>query len=176
MAKQGDMRSKVEGRKSKDLGGRPTDYRAGFAERAYQYALLGATDVQMAGFFGVTEQTLNNWKRKHPRFFESIKRGKAEADAVIASSLFHRAKGFTCPDVHISTHEGQVIKTELVKYYPPDTTAGIFWLKNRQPELWRDKASLEHTGKDGGPVVIEELSAEECLKLAREKGLLGNKN
>ena len=173
MAKQGKVKSKVEGRRSKDLGGRPSEFRKGFIERAYQYALLGATDRQMAEFFGVTEQTLNNWKRRHPRFFESIKKGKFEADAVIAQSLYHRAKGYEHPDVQINVSQGQVIKTALVKYYPPDTTAGIFWLKNRQPELWRDKASLEHTGKDGGPVVIEEMSAEECLRLAREKGLLG---
>ena len=41
---------------------------------------------------------------------------------------------------------GEIVQTQIRKYYPPDTTAGIFWLKNRKPAEWRDKQEVEHSG------------------------------
>ena len=61
--------------------GRPSQYKAEYCEQAYKLCLLGATDVQLADFFGVSEQTLNTWKQKHPKFLESLRAGKDEADA-----------------------------------------------------------------------------------------------
>lgn len=157
----------------KDKGGRPSAFRKTFIQLVYRYALLGATDRQMAEFFGVTEQTLNNWKRTQKGFFESLKRGKAEADSLVAESLFHRAKGYSHKAVKIMQHEGSSYEHEFTEHYPPDTSACIFWLKNRAG--WRDKQDLEHSGKEGQPLTVEvvnELTAEQCLALAKEKGLL----
>jgi hypothetical protein len=162
----------VRSAESKDKGGRPTAYRKHFSTLAYKYALLGATDRQMAEFFGVTEQTLNNWKLRQKGFFESLKRGKAEADSVIAHSLFHRAKGYSHESVKIMQHEGSSYEHKFVEHYPPDSTAAIFWLKNRQPELWRDKAVTEVTGRNGGPVEVAELTVSDLKRLAQERGLL----
>ena len=162
-------------KKRKRKNGRPTDFRKTFVKRAYDYALLGATDKQMAELFGVTEQTLNNWKHRHIGFFESLKRGKAEADAVIAASLFHRAKGYEHEAVKIMQFEGQSYEHKFIEHYPPDTTAAIFWLKNRQPDYWRDKTQHEHSGKDGGPIETREaneLTGEELEALARSRGLI----
>ena len=58
------------------MAGRPTNYKKEYDEQAYKLCLLGATDKEMADFFNVKEQTINNWKKNHPSFFESIKRGK----------------------------------------------------------------------------------------------------
>lgn len=101
--------------------------------------MLGATDKDMAEAFGVSEQTLNSWKQKHPRFLESIKRGKICADAEVAESLFHRAKGFSKKQVKIFQHEGESYEHAYQEYYPPDTGAAMAWLKNRRPKAWRDK-------------------------------------
>ena len=60
--------------------GRPSKFKKEYTKLAYHYSLLGATDKQMAVFFEVSESTINLWKLKHPRFSESIRRGKAEAD------------------------------------------------------------------------------------------------
>ncbi len=139
----------------KNKGGRPKGsgrYRKEFNEQAYKLCLLGADDKKLADFFNVTEQTINNWKKAQPSFFESLKAGKEVADAKIAESLYHRAKGYTHDDVHISNYQGQITITPLKKHYPPDTTAAIFWLKNRQKGEWRDKKDREITGKDGGPI------------------------
>jgi hypothetical protein len=127
-------------------GGRKTVYKAEYAELAYNYCLLGATDEQLGGFLKVSEQTINNWKKSHKDFSLAIARAKEQADAVVAMSLYHRANGYSHPDVDIKMYEGQIIKTELIKHYPPDTNAAMFWLKNRQPKIWRDKQEIEHSG------------------------------
>ncbi len=111
---------------------------------------MGATDKDLADFFGVSETTINNWKNEHPKFLESIKEGKELADSNVAKSLYERANGYSHPDVHVSNYQGDVTLTELTKHYPPDTTAGIFWLKNRQPGKWRDRKEV--TGADGGAI------------------------
>lgn len=123
--------------------GRPTKYMEAMADQAFKYCLLGATDAQLAEFFGVEESTINNWKLEHPEFLESIKKGKEEADARVAQSLYHRALGYEHEDVDIKAWQGDVIITPITKHYPPDTTAAIFWLKNRRKDDWRDKTEQD---------------------------------
>lgn len=134
-------------------GGRPTKFDQALVDQARKLCLLGATDAEMAEFFGVAESTLHLWKKQHPKFSEAIKQGKDQADAEVASKLYHRALGYEHPDVHVSNYQGDVTLTPLVKHYPPDPAAAIFWLKNRQRGKWRDKFDHEMTGKDGSPLV-----------------------
>lgn len=126
-------------------GGRPSKYNPKFNEQAFKLCLLGATDKELADFFEVSESTLNLWKKDNPKFSESLKDGKSQADAIIASKLFHRATGYQHEDTDIKMYEGKIITTSITKHYPPDTTACIFWLKNRQPEKWRDKQEIKHS-------------------------------
>ncbi len=129
-------------------GGRPTDYRAEYAEQAFKLCLLGATDAEMADFFDVSEQTINAWKEKHPKFLESLKRGKYRADTEVANSLYHRALGFDHDAVKIfCDKDGVITEAPYVERYPPDTTAAIFWLKNRQSARWRDRKDVDVTSK-----------------------------
>lgn len=123
-------------------GGHPTDYKPEYCEQAYKLCLLGAKDTQLADFFEVTEQTINNWKKAHPEFFESLKRGKISADAEIAESLFHRGKGYSHHEDKIFQYEGTPIVVPTIKHYPPDTAACMAWLKNRQPDIWREKQEV----------------------------------
>lgn len=120
--------------------GRPTKYKPEYDELAFNYSLLGATDDQMAGYFNVTKQTLNNWKHDFPSFFDSLKKGKDEADALVAKSLYKRAQGFEYDEV---TYEGGVETKRVTKMVVPDATSMIFWLKNRQPKMWRDKQEVQ---------------------------------
>jgi hypothetical protein len=107
------------------MAGRPTDYRPEYNEQAYKLCLLGHTDAELAAFFDVQESTINNWKLAYPEFLESIKKGKDIADSEVAAKLYHRATGYSHPDVDIKMYEGQIIETPLVKHYPPDTAAAI---------------------------------------------------
>ena len=125
--------------KTKDLGGRPTKFKPEYIEQSRKLCLLGMTDKEMADFFGVSERTLHGWKKSQPGFLQSLKSGKDLADAEVASKLYHRATGYEHADLDIRVIDEKIVKTKLVKHYPPDTTAAIFWLKNRNPGRWRDK-------------------------------------
>lgn len=128
------------------MAGRPTSYKKEYDEQAYKLCLLGATDKEMADFFGVSEVTFNAWKKNHPEFLKSLKAGKESADANVAKSLYHRALGYSHPEDKIFNDNGEPLIIPTIKYYPPDTTAAIFWLKNRKPQEWRDKRELELDG------------------------------
>lgn len=123
--------------------GRPSKYDPGFNFQVEKLAKLGATDEEIANFFDVSESTINLWKIEHPEFSESIKAGKIQADANVAHSLYHRAIGYEHEDIDIRVVDKEIVETPLIKYYPPDPTAAIFWLKNRRPKDWRDKHDIE---------------------------------
>ena len=131
--------------------GRPTAYRSEYDAQAAKLCALGATDADLAGFFGVTETTVNNWKLAHQTFLESLRRSKDDLDAKVEHSLARRALGWKQKAVKITVHaeSGHTTVTPYVERFPGDTTAMIFWLKNRQPERWRDRSTVEHdvTGK-----------------------------
>lgn len=126
--------------------GRPSAYKPEYAEQAYKLALLGLIDTEMAAFFEVQTSTFNNWKKAHPDFMESLKRGKAIADADVAASLYHRARGYSHPEDKFFQMGSEIHVEKTIKHYPPDATSMIFWLKNRQPEKWRKKAEDRNTG------------------------------
>jgi hypothetical protein len=131
-------------------GGRPSLYQPIYAEQAAKLCALGATDADLADFFGVVVNTIDNWKHAHPEFLGSLKNAKATADGEVERSLFRRAMGYEHDAVKImAVADGQGIGSHIeqvpyVERYPPDTTAAIFWLKNRQPDRWRDKHEVEH--------------------------------
>jgi len=127
------------------MAGAPTKYRDEFCIQAEKLCKLGAIDTELADFFEVSESTLNLWKLEFPQFSESIKKGKMLADAEVAEKLYQRATGYSHPDTDIKMFDGQIIETEITKHYPPDTTAAIFWMKNRQPAKWRDKHEIDQT-------------------------------
>jgi hypothetical protein len=92
-------------------------------EKVEVVASMGLIDEQIAVILDISPRTLNYWK-KRPAFLQSLKRGKLKADFQITQSLYQKAKA-------------------------GDTTAMIFWLKNRQPEKWREKTQIEHSGSIG---------------------------
>ena len=153
--------------------GRPSKYRAEFADQARKLCRLGATDKELADFFVTSEQTINAWKKSHPAFLDALNDGKAAADAEVADKLFRRATGYSHDAVKIFNHQGAPLEVKYVEHYPPDTTACIFWLKNRRPDLWRDVNRQELTGKDGGPIEHKnatELTDEELEAIAAGRG------
>lgn len=125
---------------------RPTKYKPEYSSQAAKLCALGATDAQLADFFEVSVSTINLWKVQQPKFSESIRVPKSTADERVEQSLYRRAMGYEHDEVDIKVVSGEVVMTPIRKYYPPDTTAAIFWLKNRKPEEWREKQEVEHKG------------------------------
>ena len=124
--------------------GRKSEYRIEYADQALKLCLLGATDKELSEFFSVSEQTLNKWKKDYPEFLESLKKGKNIADANVASRLYNRAIGYNCKATKFATSNGKITDSkEFIEHYPPDKTAAIFWMKNLQPEKWRDNKEVD---------------------------------
>ena len=117
--------------------GKKNIYRPEFAALGKQHCILGARNEDLAALFGVSRQSIDNWLIKYPKFKADVFEGREKADIAVASSLFRRAIGYDHND----------------KHYPADTTACIFWLKNRRPDKWRDKVDVG--GEAGGPIKIE---------------------
>lgn len=138
-------------------GGRPTDYEDGFVIEAQKLAMLGATDMEIADFFDVSVRTLQRWKITRPEFCRALNAGKEEADAKVERSLFQRATGYEQDAVKIFMPAGadKPVFAPYREAVQPDTTACIFWLKNRKPAEWRDKVLNELTGVDGAPIQSE---------------------
>lgn len=109
------------------------------------WARDGLIDRQIAHNIGITEQTLNNWKKRYPSLFESLKRGKEVVDRQVENALLKRALGYTYTETKTEESEQGTKITRTEKEVVPDTTAQIFWLKNRKPLEWRDKREIENT-------------------------------
>jgi len=128
--------------------GRPSSYNEETAKtickHAYKLSLLGSTDQQLADFFEVSDTTIDTWKKEHPEFLGALNKGKGEADSKVAKSLYQRAMGYSHKAEKIFNNQGEIVRAEYIEHYPPDTTAMIFWLKNRQSAKWRDKQDVEH--------------------------------
>jgi hypothetical protein len=82
-----------------------------------------------------------------PDFLGSLKAGKTEADNRVERSLYERAVGYSYEAVKIfmPANRAKPVYAPYIEHVPPDTTAGIFWLKNRDPQNWRDQQNIEHT-------------------------------
>lgn len=181
-AKEGDKRLGNEFSE-----GRPTDYKKEYDDQVYKLCLLGATTDEIANFFEVTKQTILNWEQIHKSFFDAVRKGKIIADAEVAKSFHKRAVGYEyketyfekidnklnlelTPDALITTDTYK--KKIVVKELPADPGASLNWLKNRQPEKWRDKQDIEHSGNVGTYSLTKEereLRIQELIKKRNAK-------
>lgn len=126
--------------------GRPSKFKPEYVAQAGEYAEAGLTEMEMASLFGVSAPTFRLWKANNPELLAILKLNKEKADERVEQSLFNRAMGYSCDETDIRVVDGKIVKTEIVRHYPPDTTAAIFWLKNRKPRDWRDKRETEISG------------------------------
>jgi hypothetical protein len=148
--------------------GRPTKYREEYAEQVHKLCLLGATDEQIADFFGVAVSTVFEWNERQPEFSEARRNGKEIADATVAEALYHRAIGYEHDAVQIMAYEGHSFEHPYIKRYPPDTAAAFIWLKNRAG--WSDRQDVNLRTPDG--IQVEDLSPAE---LRDRKAQLANR-
>lgn len=107
------------------------------------WARDGLTDEQIANNIGISRSTLAEWKKKYEDISDTLKKGKEVVDYQVENALLRNAiKG--------------------------DTTAQIFWLKNRRPDKWRDKRDLEHSGGINVQNQYDNMTEEELMELAKK--------
>lgn len=106
------------------------------------WARDGLTDEQIAENIGISRSTLNSWKAKYPDVSDTLKKGKDVVDRQVENALLKRALGYEYTEVtkeYVPDVGKMTVTKEVTKQVIPDTTAQIFWLKNRKPGDWRDK-------------------------------------
>lgn len=104
------------------------------------WAREGLTDEHLAKKMGITTSTLYEWKKKYSEISEALKKGKELVDIQVENALLKRALGYEFNERRVEKSDKDGVKVvKIIKHIPPDTTAQIFWLKNRRPDRWRDK-------------------------------------
>ena len=107
------------------------------------WARDGLTDEQIAGNIGINTSTLYDWKNKFPKISEALKKGKEVVDIEVENALLKRALGYEFQETRVEKSDKDGTKIiQTLKHIPADTTAQIFWLKNRRPDKWRDKPEM----------------------------------
>ena len=107
------------------------------------WARDGLTDEQIAGNIGINTSTLYDWKNKFPKISETLKKGKEVVDIQVENALLKRALGYDFQETRVEKSDKDGTKIiQTLKHIPADTTAQIFWLKNRRPDKWRDKPEI----------------------------------
>lgn len=113
---------------------------------AAKMAERGFIDREIADTLGIEITTFHRWKAAHPELLKALKTGKELPDQRVERSLFNRAVGYTFESEELFVDRfGDEHRMATVKHVPPDTTAQIFWLKNRRPDEWRDRQEISHT-------------------------------
>lgn len=104
------------------------------------WARDGLTDKQISANIGISRSTLNAWKAQYPDISDTLKKGKEVVDRQVENALLKRALGYRYDEV---TMENGIETKRVTKEVVPDTTAQIFWLKNRMREVWADRQNIE---------------------------------
>lgn len=144
------------------------------------WARDGLTDEQIAHNLGISKVSLYKYMDIHSELFELLKKSKAVVDREVENALLKRALGYEYDEVtkeqvmNPDTGEFELKTTKVVtKQVVPDTTAQIFWLKNRKPNDWRDKRDVEVSGEINNKVsnLTDEQLDEEIKKLEKSLGI-----
>lgn len=136
--------------------GRTTKFRPWMVEQGFKLKLLGLSNAKVAELWGVSLDTLNEWLAASPSLASSFARAAEVADAEVVASMYLSAKGYSHPDVHITSSQGRLFKTPITKHYPPDSRAALLWLMNRQPDRYRPRRPIDAEGHD--PQEIAEIA------------------
>ena len=130
------------------------------------WARDGLIDEQIAENMGIVPSTLYRWKNEHEEISEALKKGKEVVDRQVENALLKRALGYSYEEVTKEICENPAtgnlemkITKKVKKEVVPDTTAQIFWLKNRRPDKWRDKHEVN--GNSGEKAVEKYIRAIE---------------
>src|SRR4029077_17335633 len=140
------MTKKKDPNELQKRGRKPVPFKHEYIEQIGKLCEFGRIDDEIAYFFNVSPRTFDNWKNNHPELMRVLKIGKEIADQRVSRSLYSRAVGYNYEAVKIfmPANRENPVYAPYVEHIPPDVTALIFWLKNRDPQHWRDSQQLEH--------------------------------
>lgn len=153
----------------RDNGGRPSKYETHvkpYLKQIEQWVRNGLTEEEIAMKCNVAYSTFREYKKQYSALADALKSNRELADLEVEAALFKRAIGYEYNEVTKELVNGELVVTKVVtKQVPPDTTAQIFWLKNRKPDVWRDRHEVGHSGNVEITRAMKELTDEELRKL-----------
>ena len=137
----------------------PSAYQPEFGPLVRKLRMLNLTLMQIADVFEVSDTTIKNWRLSYPAFAKHWDEGGVAADGDVAHAFYKRATGYSHKAVKIQfDREGNEMRAEYTQHYPPDTAAAMFWLMNRQPDLWKARnTNTQAPGESAGEVVVRIL-------------------
>lgn len=134
------------------------------------WASDGLTDEQIAHNMGINIRTLYRWKNEHCQLCHALKKGKEVVDRQVENALLKRALGYDYVEIKEEIENGVVTKCiRTTRHVVPDTTAQIFWLKNRKPDVWRDKQNLQVEGSLNTASSLTDEELEDRISRLRSK-------
>lgn len=161
--------------------GRPSSFKPEYTGQVEKLCKLGTADRDLCLFFNISHQTIENWKKTQPEFFLALMKGKQEADKNVAEALYKNTTGYdyyeeqavklretSYVDGKVSMVCEYVGVVKVKKHQPADTTAQIFWLKNRRRDLWRDVKKIDSELE----IIKQTYSGETLLAKLKERGLV----
>ena len=131
--------------------------------RIQGWARDGLSNEQIAYNMNVGIRTLYKWQKQNMQFKQALKVGKDTADRQVENALFKSALGYEYKE-EVVTNDGRVVT--VTKHQKANTTAQIFWLKNRKPEKWRDKRELSHDGEINNQINLQNMTDDDLEALA----------
>ncbi len=158
-------------------------------ETIRRYAEEGVSEAEIAKRCGITPTTFRKWKEKYPKLSDAVELGRRDADFSVVEAVYKKATGFNVltnkthklkridydPDTGKKLREYEELAVGVdEEYIAPDLKAGIFWLKNRQPENWSDRTMTHEESREGGIVELPSAdridAAPEAFDLEAEEG------
>lgn len=127
---------------------RPTKYKTEYVSIARKMCEMGATLADLSEAFEVSISTISLWSVQHEEFSAALRIGREPSDDKVERSLYERAIGYSHPDTDIRVVNGEIVKTEIIKHYPPDTKAALAWLYNRRSTNWHPLPDMPTDGKE----------------------------
>jgi len=134
-------------------------------EQVRAIAMRGISEETMSQVFDIAKSQINLWKKQYPLFKDAIEDGYTDADSAVLSALYQRAVGYQHDEEKIMQWDGEIIRADTVKHYPPDVPAIKLWLTNRQREHWKDRHHSTHSGGagDDSPIGLRDETKLEVM-------------
>lgn len=147
-------------------------YHAGFDRRAHDYALLGATDEEIAGFLEVSPASVSRWMVEQPSFRKAVKKARVDSLVRVVKSQHRAAVGYKHKETKVFQHEGKLQTIDVVKHYPPSTQAANLILMNRDAAHWKDTKTVNHTGRVDLAALVQGSMGDQAKVIEGSAGIV----
>lgn len=155
------------------LGAVSGRYLKAFDRRAYGYALLGHTNAEIAELIGIGASTFDAWVVANPSLKAALSKARYDDNIAVVKALHRAARGYKHRETKLNVVDGELIKTDVTKSYPPNVNASMVILANRAGNQWKDKRTVEHSGSVNLSHLVES-SLGELSKAAEPKVIDGS--